>query len=186
MAKIIKKEIVVKQAPKEDPNGINPVSVVIGSKRLLDTSDTSVSNKLAAIILTDVVIKELKDHLDNLTTQLETTSYDDITKALVDEGVLAPDETPVISVIDKKGNKISKVLTSTTKNDLIYDTFKTLAKDDSFFAELPDEYKKIDIQGKPFFSSLYKADAIDPKYKKYFSMEESTVTGLKSVKMGDK
>ena len=106
MAKIIKKEIVVKQATKEDPNGINPVSVVIGSKRLLDTTETSVSNKLAAIILTEVVIKELKDHLDNLTTQLETTSYDDITKALVDEGVLAPDETPVISVIDKKGNKV--------------------------------------------------------------------------------
>ena len=55
-----------------------------------------------------------------------------------------------------------------------------------FGDELPDEYKKIDIQGKPFFSSLYKADAIDPKYKKYFSMEENTVTGLKAIKMGDK
>ena len=97
-----------------------------------------------------------------------------------------PGETPVISVVDKKGNKISKVLTSTTKNDLVYDTFKALAKDDTFFAELPDEYKKIDLQGKPFFSSLYKADAIDPKYKKYFSMEENTVTGLKAIKMGDK
>ena len=86
----------------------------------------------------------------------------------------------------KKGNKISKVLTSTTKNDLTYDDFKTLAKDDTFFTELPDEYKKIDIQGKSFFSSLYKADAIDPKYKKYFSMEESTVTGLKAIKMGGK
>ena len=140
MAKITKKEIVVTQATKENPNGINPVSVVVGSKRLLDTSDTSVSNKLAAMILTEAVIKELKDHLENLSEQLEGTSYDDITKALIDEGVLAPGETPVISVVDKKGNKISKVLTSTTKNDLVYDTFKALAKDDTFFAELPDEY----------------------------------------------
>ena len=186
MAKITKKEIVDTQDTKENPNVINPVSVVVGSKRLLDTSDTSVSNKLAAMILTEAVIKELKDHLENLSEQLENTSYDDITKALIDEGVLAPGETPVISVVDKKGNKISKVLTSTTKNDLVYDTFKALAKDDTFFAELPDEYKKIDIQGKPFFSSLYKADAIDPKYKKYFSMEENTVTGLKAIKMGDK
>ena len=127
MAKITKKEIVVTQATKENPNGINPVSVVVGSKRLLDTSDTSVSNKLAAMILTEAVIKELKDHLENLSEQLEGTSYDDITKALIDEGVLAPGETPVISVVDKKGNKISKVLTSTTKNDLVYDTFKALA-----------------------------------------------------------
>ena len=70
MAKITKKEIVVTQATKENPNGTPPVSVVVGSKRLLDTSDTSVSNKLAAMILTEAVIKELKDHLENLSEQL--------------------------------------------------------------------------------------------------------------------
>ena len=186
MTKTIKKEIVVEQATKDNPNGISPISIIVGSKRLFDTTDGPVSSKLAAMILTETIVKELKDHLENLEKQLNDASYDDVVAALVKEGVLEVGEVPVITTIDKKGNKISKVLTSTTKNDLTYDDFKTLAKDDTFFAELPDEYKKIDIQGKSFFSSLYKADAIDPKYKKYFSMEESTVTGLKAIKMGGK
>lgn len=184
--KIIKKEIVVNQATKENPNGINPISVVIGSKRLLDTSDSSVSSKLAAMILTEAVIKELKDHLDNLNDQLTNASYDDIVNALIAEGSLAAGEVPVISVVDKKGNKISKILTTSAKSDLVYDSFKALAEDPEFFDKLPDIYKVVALQGKTFFKSLYKKDAIEDEYKKYFTMEETTTTGLKAIKMEGK
>lgn len=181
--KTIKKEIVISQQTKDNPTGISPITVLVGAKRLLDSSDAPVSTKIASLILGQQILADLKAQVENLQTQLEDASYEDVCKALIDEGLLKEGETPVFSVIDKKGKKISKVLTTTTSHSLNMDAFKEEVKDPDVFAALPDEYKKVDIQGKPFFTSLYKAGLLG-SYEKFFSMEDKTTTGLKSIKTG--
>lgn len=183
MERKIKKEIVLSQQTKDNPTGISPISVLVGAKRLLDTSDASVSSKIGALIMGEQILADLKAQIDNLSDQLEQTDYEDIVDALIKEGVLEEGEVPVFSVIDKKGKKVSKVLTTTTTKSLNMDAFKDLVKDPDIFKALPEEFKKIDIQGKSFFSSLYKAGKIGATYEKYFSMEDSTKTTLKATKI---
>lgn len=182
MATEIKREIRITQQTKDNPEGISPISVLVKSKTLLSSADAPVSAKIGAIILGKQILSDLKSQLDNLEIQLEETPIEDLKKALIAEGVLAEGEKPIFVITDKTGKEHTKTLSETVTHSLNMDKFKDLVKDPAVFDALPEEYKKHDIQGKPFFSSLYREGSLGI-YEKYFSMEDKTTTGLKSIKL---
>lgn len=183
MKKQVKREIVISQQT-EKTEGINPIGVLVKTRRLLGDDGTPVSTKIGALILGEQILEDLKNQIKDLSEQLETTTYEDILKALIEEGVLhSEDEVPVFTVINKKGEKVTKALTTTTTKSLNMDAFKEAIKDPDVFKALPEEFKKTDIQGKPFFTSLYKAGKLGPVYEGYFSMEDSIKNTLKTIKL---
>ena len=182
MERKIKKEIIINQQTK-DREGINPISVLVGSKRLLDTSDHSVSTKIGALILGQEILKDLKTQIDNIQEQLQDASYEDVLEALKEEGVISEGETPVFSVINKAGKKTSVMLSKTVTHSLDISDLKEAAKDPDVFDALPDDFKKVDLKGVPYFTSLYKEGKIPTAYEKLFHMEDKEKVSMKSIKI---
>ena len=92
MKKQVKREIVISQQT-EKAEGINPIGVLVKTRRLLGDDGTPVSTKIGALILGEQILEDLKNQIKDLSEQLETTSYEDILKALREEGVLhTPDQ----------------------------------------------------------------------------------------------
>ena len=182
MERKIKREIVISQQTK-DKAGINPISVLVSSKRLLDSGDIKVSDKIGALILGKQILDDLKDQVKNLEEQLTDASYEDVVEALTKEGVLDDGEIPVFSVINKAGKKTSMMLSKTTSHSLNMDDFKETVKDPAIFDALPEDFKKTDLKGVPYFTSLYKAGKIPSVYESMFHMEDKEKISMKSIKM---
>ena len=179
--KKITHEIIVSQKNKSG-DGINPISTIVGAKSLFDDSST-LSSKLGALVLIEKILKDLKDHFDNLMDELKATPSEEICKRLVEEGVLGEGETPIISVVDKTGTKTSKIVCETTRKSLNIDALKALASDPAVFATMPDELKKSSLQTTAVIKSLLDAGTLPDMYKPYVCEEEIKTTGLKGTKI---
>lgn len=180
------REILIKQQSKTNPDGINPISTVVKAKNLIDDSpenSTPMHEVLGALVLCETVMKDLMAHIDSLTEQLNAMSETDLCAQLIKEGVLNPGETPIISVVDKRGVKTSKIVCSTTKQSLNIDALKEAAKDPGVFASLPKELKKEGLETSSRIFSLLKAGKIDDMYKPYLVVEDTTKTVFKTTKV---
>ena len=75
------------------------------------------------------------------------------------------------------------MLSKTVTHSLDISDLKEAAKDPDVFDALPDDFKKVDLKGVPYFTSLYKEGKIPAAYEKLFHMEDKEKVSMKSVKI---
>lgn len=186
-AKKLKREIVISQQTDKEPKGIVPSKIISSSDRFLDTSTNTVAQKIGGLILAQAIYEDLGTKIEHMEKQINALPYADIIKALVEEGVMVEGETPVFTVINKSGTKISKELIEKTSTSFDMSSFKAYISDPDHYEGLPDEYKVIkhDILSSTEFKRLYQDDAIAPAYKKFFTLTTEQKNSFKTVKTGD-
>lgn len=185
--KKIKREIVISQQTDKNPKGIVPSKIISSSDRFLDTTTNTVAQKIGGLILAQAIYEDLGTKIDHMEKQINALPYSDLIKALVDEGVINEGETPVFTVVNKSGTKISKELLEKTTSSFDMSSFRSYIADPDHYEELPDEYKvlKKDTLSSAEFKRLFQADAIAPAYKGMFALNTETKNSLKTVKTGD-
>jgi len=183
MKKKTRNIIINQQTPTKE--GINPINVVVKTKRLISTEEgaPALSEVLGALILVEKIIKDLTDNYDNLMDQLKATGEEEICRRLVAEGVLEEGETPIITVIDRGGGSTSKIVCDTTRQTLNIDGLKDLARDPATFAAMPAELKKEGLQTSSEIKKLFDAGKIDEAYLPYMYTSSTTITGFKTTKI---
>lgn len=174
--KIVKKEIILEQDNGRN-GGISVVGTLQGKERLMDTSTMPLSRKLGALVLGEALIKMLKESYDALVKQLADTPEADILAELEREGLLSEGETPVITVVDRHGNKHFGTIGTSKSNKFNMEAFKDFSKNPSSFKALPDDYKEEKIRGAAYFRKLYTQGKLG-SYSGMFSMESETITKM--------
>lgn len=174
--KVIKKEIVLEQDNGSN-GGISIVGTLQRKERLMDTSTMPLSRKLGALVLGEALIKMLKESYDALVKQLADTPEADILAELEREGLLSEGETPVITVVDRHGNKHFGTIGTSKSNKFNMEAFKDFSKNPSSFKALPDDYKEEKIRGAAYFRKLYTQGKLG-SYSGMFSMESETITKM--------
>ena len=136
---------------------------------------------IAAIVLIDEQIAQLKSVNDMLKEKLKNEDFDTIMDEFVmDDDLPCKDYTPVIKVKSKYGTEIKVVLSADTENN--FEVSKDLSDKSLLDSIVPDKYKKYSVTlDKKVMESDYLSGDMPEILKRYCKTSPETVTKMKKT-----
>lgn len=150
-------------------------------------TEAPVELRIAAQVLLEDQIAQLKSVNDVLKEQIRSTKYDDVVSKLISEGKLPSDSyKPAIEITTKLGDVIKVSLTGDI--DAGFEISKEMSDKDILDSVVPDKYKKISTTlDKKAIEADFDAGTLPDVLKSYCSKTPVEITKLrKSISKGGK